>query len=245
MASGEWWAVPPTRAATCHSPFAPRGSLQCVQPLARYECFASILCYGTGRWCAIIGRLGETLGRGSGHGWCPHFCCRCFRYPGRVVPRVHGLLIYEFRDDWLTMAVAHSHLFFFFPVLGILALFAFYLPSVVFTHLYWTTSALRQTPLPHRLLVVVAAGSYGFAAVLDKPPRAIWEVSPTALADDKGDAGQGAPHPRRTADLRKEGTEPLRHLELRAQLCARSPLEVPDEFQKERYCFPAEGYAQG
>ena len=35
------------------------------------------------------------------------------------------------------MVVAHSHLFFFFPVLGVLALFAFYLPSVVFTHLYW------------------------------------------------------------------------------------------------------------
>ena len=50
-----------------------------------------------------------------------------------------GVLINEFwGNDWLTMVVAHSHLFFFFPVFGILALVAFYLPSVVFTHLYWT-----------------------------------------------------------------------------------------------------------
>ena len=50
-----------------------------------------------------------------------------------------GLLIVEFQElDWLTMLVAYSHLFLFFPVFGLLALVAFYLPSVVLTHLYWT-----------------------------------------------------------------------------------------------------------
>ena len=49
-----------------------------------------------------------------------------------------GLLIREFQGtDWQAMVLAHSHLFFFFPVFGILALSAFYLPSVVFTDLYW------------------------------------------------------------------------------------------------------------
>jgi len=49
-----------------------------------------------------------------------------------------GLLIREFQGtDWQAMVLAHSHLFFFFPVFGILALSAFYLPSVVFADLYW------------------------------------------------------------------------------------------------------------
>ena len=48
-----------------------------------------------------------------------------------------ALLILEFQElDWLTLVVAHSHLFLFFPVFGLLALIAFYLPSVVLTHLY-------------------------------------------------------------------------------------------------------------
>src|SRR5262245_36978722 len=46
---------------------------------------------------------------------------------------------YEFANtDWLTMVLAHSHLFLFFPLLGSLGLVAFYLPSVAFAHLYWT-----------------------------------------------------------------------------------------------------------
>ena len=45
-----------------------------------------------------------------------------------------ALLIYEFqRMEWFALLAVHSYLFFFFPVLGILALVAFYLPSVIFT----------------------------------------------------------------------------------------------------------------
>ena len=92
-----------------------------------------------------------------------------------------ALLIMEFQGiDPLTMVAAHSHLFFFFPVLGLLALFAFYLPSVVFTHLYWNHIPYGRVRFLLGL-VVVAAASYGFAQYLDKPPRAIWEVSPAAL----------------------------------------------------------------
>ena len=49
-----------------------------------------------------------------------------------------GLLIQEFQGtDWRSMIIAHSHIFLFFPVFGILALAAFYLPSVIFMDLYW------------------------------------------------------------------------------------------------------------
>ena len=43
-------------------------------------------------------------------------------------------LILEFKDlDWVSLALAHSHLFIFFPTFGIVVLAAFYRPSVIFT----------------------------------------------------------------------------------------------------------------
>jgi hypothetical protein len=161
-----------------------------------------------------------------------------------------GLLIQEFQGtDWRSMVIAHSHLFFFFPVFGILALAAFYLPSVVFTDLYW-----RHLPYGKLRflagLVVLAAISYGVANWLDKPPRAIWEVSPRALAADKGDpAGCGgsagatacrrAPILATLSSLRAAGQTRV-GLSKFARSCVTDPmLETPEELEKERYCFPA------
>ncbi len=172
------------------------------------------------------------------------FVASCFVVLGVSFVASTALLIYEFeRIDWLTMAVAHSHLFFFFPVLGILALFAFYLPSVVFTHLYWTH--LPYGKLRFLIgLVAVAVGSYGFAQYLDKPPRAIWEVSPAALVADKGAPGR-VPILDALKDLRKEAQSRV-GISNFARNCALDPLmEVPDEFLKERYCFPAKARLKG
>lgn len=172
------------------------------------------------------------------------FVALCFVVLGASFIASTALLIYEFQDiDWLTMVVAHSHLFFFFPVLGILALFAFYLPSVVFTHLYWTH--LPYGKLRFLIgLVAVAVGSYGFAQYLDKPPRAIWEASPTALAADRGAQGR-VPILDALKDLRKEAQARV-GLSNFARNCALDPLmEVPDEFLKERYCFPAKARLRG
>jgi hypothetical protein len=158
-----------------------------------------------------------------------------------------GLLIQEFQStDWRSMIIAHSHVFFFFPVFGILALAAFYLPSVVFTDLYW-----RHLPYGKLRflagLVVLAVLSYGVSKWLDKPPRAIWEVSPRALAADKGDpAGCGAgalcrraPILETLANLRKAGQSRV-DLSKFARSCETDPmLEIPDEMEKERHCFPA------
>jgi hypothetical protein len=76
-----------------------------------------------------------------------------------------ALLVREFESlDWFTMVVAHSYLFYFFPVLGLLALCAFFLPSVVFTHLYW--NHLRYGRVRFLVgLVVVLAASYGFGSI--------------------------------------------------------------------------------
>src|SRR5262249_27312522 len=98
-----------------------------------------------------------------------------------------GLLLHEFQGtDWQAMVLAHSHLFFFFPVFGILALSAFYLPSVVFTDLYWRH--LKYGKLRFLIgLIALAAISWAVAKWLDKPPRALWEVSPRALLADTGE----------------------------------------------------------
>ncbi len=166
-----------------------------------------------------------------------------------------GLLIYEFRDlDWLSMIIAHSHLFFFYPIFGLLALAAFYLPSVVFADLYW-----RHLPYGKLRffigLVIVAGASYAVAKWLDAPPRALWEVSRRALAEDRGDpqgcGGSAAATCRRApilatlADLRKEGQSRL-GLSKFARSCQVDPmLEMPDEFEKERHCFPANARLKG
>lgn len=151
-----------------------------------------------------------------------------------------ALLIHEFQGlDWLTMIVAHSHLFLFFPVLGLLALIAFFLPSVVLTHLYWNH-------VPHgkiRFLagfVAVAALAYGFAKSLDTEPRAIYEVSPAALLADRGDPAAGrVAILDALADLRAKGQTRF-GLSSFARPCVKDPLlEVPEEMLEKRYCFPA------
>jgi hypothetical protein len=157
-----------------------------------------------------------------------------------------GLLIVEFQElDWLTMLVAHSHLFLFFPSFGLLALIAFYLPSVVLTHLYWAH-------LPHGkarfvIGVLVLAGlSYLFAGSLDKQPRAIYEVAPFALAADRGDQAAGRVAILDALDTLRKTAQQRFGLSSFGRSCVRdSLLELPDEMLKERYCFPAKKNLNG
>ena len=152
-----------------------------------------------------------------------------------------ALLIYEFRSlDWLTMVVAHAHLFLFFPVFGVLALVAFYLPSVVLTHLYWNHA--RYGRLRFIVGFFVAAGiAWLLAWSLDSEPRSIYEASLSALDRDKDKAAAEG----RVAildvlgDLRTKAQERF-GLSSFGRSCARdNMLEPPEEMLKERYCFPA------
>jgi hypothetical protein len=157
-----------------------------------------------------------------------------------------AVTVQEFQNiDWLTILVAHSHLFFFFPVLGVLALFAFYLPSVVFAHFYWNHVPYGKVRFLVGL-VLVAALSYGVSRYLDGPPRALWEVTPAALAADGGDQAAGrAPMLATLRQLRSEAQKRV-GLSNFARNCAKDDLmEVPDEMLKERYCFPARALLKG
>src|ERR1700730_13224361 len=96
-----------------------------------------------------------------------------------------GLLMGAFRGvAATTMLVAHRHLFLFFPIFGILVLVAFYLPSVVFTDLYWRHLRYGKVRFLCGLgaIGLLSAGVYTW---LDTAPRGLWEVSPGALRADK------------------------------------------------------------
>lgn len=101
-----------------------------------------------------------------------------------------GLLIYEFREtDWWTLLLAHSHLYLFFPTFGVLALMAFYLPSVVFTHLYWNHMPYGKARFLGGFAVALALSLFVTTRMLgpDALPRAVWEIAPGALTADAGE----------------------------------------------------------
>ena len=165
-----------------------------------------------------------------------------------------GILIYEFWDaEWRSLLVAHSHLFFFFPVFGLLALAAFFRPAVVFTDLHWTY--LRHGKLRYGLgLLSVLGLTLAVTHWLDTKPRGLYEVAPSALLADRGEpsgcAGQ------RTACRRAplldsalsltEAAQRRVGLSKFARNCQPDALlEIPDDMQKERYCFPAKGKLSG
>jgi hypothetical protein len=151
-----------------------------------------------------------------------------------------AIMIWEFMGlDWLTLVVAHAHLFLFFPVLGLLALVAFFLPSVVLTHLYWNHIPYGKVRFVVGALVL-AALAYGAAIYLDKEPRAIYEVSPAALLADRGEPQKGrVPILDALGTLRQTAQQRF-GLASFGRSCVIDPLlEVPDEMLKVRYCFPA------
>ena len=100
-------------------------------------------------------------------------------------------IVHEFRDaDWLGMLIAHSHLFIFFPTLGILALAAFYVPAVIFTDLYWhRVQPMGRERFAFGVLIVVVLSLYFANALREGPLRAIWEVAPETLVREQQASG--------------------------------------------------------
>jgi hypothetical protein len=158
-----------------------------------------------------------------------------------------GLVIHEFWDtDWLGIVTAHSHMFLFFPLFGTLALAAFYLPSVVFTHMYFKHVRFGAARYIFGFAVIVAI-SIGVSHFLDSGElRSIWELSPRTLASDHGDPEgcdtahtpcHRAPILQSLIMLREAG-QSRPGLSKFARLCQPDILlEAPEDFDKQRYCF--------
>jgi hypothetical protein len=106
-----------------------------------------------------------------------------------------ALLFWEFGEvDGVNFATFDSHVFLFFPMLGLVALAAFYLPSCTFVDMYWRHISFGKLRFVVGL-VVLGAASYAIGSFLaESPSRSVWDVKPATLAADKGEpAGCGTP----------------------------------------------------
>ncbi len=160
-----------------------------------------------------------------------------------------ALMINEFRDqDWAALLLLHSHLFVFFPTLGLLALVAFHLPATVFTHMYWTHIPYGKLRFTLGALLVAGATAWFSLSLLNEGPRHVWEIAPQALARDRSEppgCGDGRGACKRVALL--DGVSTLRTAAQNrigvskfARVCKPDPLlEVPEDYTRERFCFAA------
>jgi hypothetical protein len=162
-----------------------------------------------------------------------------------------ALLIYEFQDlqisTWLLM---NSHLFLFFPVFGLVALAAFFLPAVVFTHLYWTIVPHGRLRFMFGALVAVVASVFFSYNLSLGSPRGLWELSPRTLKADISEPANcgtapGAPACQRASllgamtSLRTESQTRI-GLSKFSRTCMPDPLlEEAEDRAKLRFCFPA------
>lgn len=80
--------------------------------------------------------------------------------------------------DWISIALFHSYLFVFYPLFGLVALVAFYLPAVIFTNLYWHhIKPFGRLRFIIGFFVVVALSLAISANLLTGQPRAVWEIA--------------------------------------------------------------------
>lgn len=100
-----------------------------------------------------------------------------------------AVLAWEFGDaGWLDLAAMDSHLFIFFPTLGVLALVAFFWPASVLVDLYWSGHVkYGRARFTIGTLVVAVASLLLANLILSSKSRSLWEIAPTALAADTGE----------------------------------------------------------
>lgn len=93
------------------------------------------------------------------------------------------------------IAIAHSHQFLFFPILGVAALIAFYLPSVVFADLYWQHIWLGVPRFIFGAVVAIVLSLVVTDQLHNSSLRGIWELSQATLDKDLSDPAAAArPH---------------------------------------------------
>ena len=160
-----------------------------------------------------------------------------------------GTVLVEFPDPERTFILAsNSNLFIFFPTLGLVALAAFYVPSVIFTDLYWSRLKYGRQRFLLGCIVVAAASVLLSEYMNSTDRRPIWEIAPTWLAQDhmRPDTCERRPgascHPSligATRDLRKQAEQRVQLSPL-VRDCKPDPLlERPSTYDTARHCFPA------
>ena len=106
---------------------------------------------------------------------------------------VPAVLVWEFGPEKaMTFATFDSHLFLFFPTLGLVALAAFYLPSCAFVDMYWRHIRFGFLRFMIGLVAIAAAAAHIAFGLSSNPHRSVWDLSPATLAQDRSEpAGCG------------------------------------------------------
>jgi hypothetical protein len=160
---------------------------------------------------------------------------------------VPAVLVWEFGPERaMTFATFDSHLFLFYPTLGLVALAAFYLPSCAFVDMYWRHVTLGPIRFLVGLTVLGAAATHIAFGLAANPHRSVWDIKPATLTTDKsepaGCGGEGRPC-ERIALI--EGVSNLREVSQRRlgvrefyRACQAEPLIEPDATEEaRRFCF--------
>lgn len=129
--------------------------------------------------------------------WPRAFVFVVFLVLGVAFAATTAVLAYEFRDSgWFDLAAMDSHLFLFFPTLGIVALFAFYVPSAALADFYWKHVPFGRLRFAIGFLILCGLSFAIAMSLLASPKRSIWEIAPSILTSDQGEgptcAGGGA-----------------------------------------------------
>jgi hypothetical protein len=110
------------------------------------------------------------------------YACLCLSFIATT-----AVLVYEYRETgWLDFATMDSHLFLFFPTLGIVALVAFYLPSCAIVALYWRHVPFGKLRFILGALLIGGLSYFIAAQLLQSPKRSMWELAPATLQADEG-----------------------------------------------------------
>jgi len=99
-----------------------------------------------------------------------------------------AIMAWEYRTPLaLPMAAFDSHLFIFFPVFGLIALFAFWRAATVLVDAYWRYVRLGKLVLLVGLLFAGGVSAYMTMLFQDSANRQWWEVAEPALMADAGE----------------------------------------------------------
>ena len=171
-------------------------------------------------------------------------------------------LLSEFRDfDWFAISAFYSHLFIFFPTVGLLALTAFYVPAVVFVDLYWFHVSWGRVRFAAGALVLIVLSVLMSRVILSGKVPAIWELRPDTITEDQGnprrctgrnasaDATALAPSQCRRVPVMDALLAVRKVSQTRTGLspfvrdCTPDPyIEPTPEQQVKRFCFPSKSF---
>lgn len=161
-------------------------------------------------------------------------------------PVAAAMLYYEFGADALPLATFHSNTFVFYPLFGTLALGAFFIPSVIFTHMYWNHVPHGRWRFGIGTVVVIALSFYVADRWAQSENWAAWHFAPAVAADkwEPADCTEPGRGPCRRSPLLKITREVAAASSERwgmskfVRSCKPDPLlELPRDAQESRQCF--------